>query len=306
MHCLSCIAHVEGSLTDLPGVLEASANLSTASVQVRYIPEHISITQMVEAIHRVGYTAAAIPQIGEVDGHQQRASAGRGSLLYWLSRNWMAVFSLAFGFFVILPILAPVFMAIGLEFPARIIYNIFSLLCHQFPQRSFFLYGREIMYPLSEIMETIGNDSVNLVALRQFYGSPEMGWKVAWSDRMVSMFTSILIFAWVWYPLRKVIGRLSWQGLVMLLLPMAADGFTHFISDFSGIGQGFRDSNAWLAILTDHSFPVTFYSGDALGSFNSLARLLSGLLFGLGMVWFGFPHLDELFSDIKNHIQAST
>jgi hypothetical protein len=65
----------------------------------------------------------------------------------------------------------------------------------------------------------------------------------------------------------------------------------HTSSDLAGLGQGFRDSNAWLAALTNHAFPTAFYAGDAWGSFNSLMRLITGVLFGLGIVWFGYPYL---------------
>jgi hypothetical protein len=67
------------------------------------------------------------------------------------------------------------------------------------------------------------------------------------------------------------------------------------VSDLAGIGQGFRDSNAWLAAITNQAFAPSFYAGDALGSFNAWMRLLTGILFGLGVVWFGFPYLDEAF-----------
>jgi len=224
--------------------------------------------------------------------------------LYWLSKHWMLAFSLIFGLYVGLPFLAPVLMAIGLEFPAKIIYTIFSFLCHQLPQRSFFLFGQQTMYPLSDFKAIFGAETINLFALRQMIGNPEMGWKVAWSDRMVSMFTSILLFAWLWFPLRKRLPGLGWKGMVLLVLPMAIDGFTHMVSDFAGIGQGIRDTNTWLAVLTNYSFPPTFYAGDALGSFNSIMRLLTGILFGLGVVWFGFPYLDDYFSEIKTQIQG--
>ncbi len=66
------------------------------------------------------------------------------------------------------------------------------------------------------------------------------------------------------------------------------------ISDFAGIGQGFRDRNLWLAALTGNAFPAWFYSGDALGSFNSWMRLLSGLAFGLGVTGLLLPMLDAV------------
>jgi hypothetical protein len=34
----------------------------------------------------------------------------------------------------------------------------------------------------------------NPLILRQFVGNPEMGWKVAWSDRMVSLYGGIFLF----------------------------------------------------------------------------------------------------------------
>jgi uncharacterized membrane protein len=118
-----------------------------------------------------------------------------------------------------------------------------------------------------------------------------MGWKVAWSDRMISFYTSVWFFAVTSFPFRRKIRPLPWWGLALLLLPITVDGGTHMISDFAGIGRGFRDTNAWLALLTNNSFPRTFYAGDALGSFNSLMRLVTGLLAGLGIGWLVFPYI---------------
>ncbi len=77
------------------------------------------------------------------------------------------------------------------------------------------------------------------------------------------------------------------------MLPMAIDGTSHLISDLPGVEQGFRSTNAWLAALTGNTLPAWFYVGDALGSFNSWMRLISGVLFGLGAVWFLFPILER-------------
>lgn len=63
------------------------------------------------------------------------------------------------------------------------------------------------------------------------------------------------------------------------------------ISDLAGIGQGFRDTNQWLAVLTGNILQASFYAGDALGSFNSWARLLSGISAGLGLAWLVFPYM---------------
>jgi hypothetical protein len=76
------------------------------------------------------------------------------------------------------------------------------------------------------------------------------------------------------------------------------------ISDLAGIGQGFRDTNQWLAVLTKYIYPASFYAGDALGSFNSWARLLSGISAGLGLAWLLFPFMfqsQSLNSELDNY-----
>jgi uncharacterized membrane protein len=157
------------------------------------------------------------------------------------------------------------------------------------------------MYSLPEVQD-IWHNTLNPLILRQFVGNPEMGWKVAWSDRMVSMYSSILVFGLLWWPFRQRIKPLAWWVFILLMIPMAIDGISHFISDFAGLGQGFRDSNAWLAGLTNNAYPVTFYAGDALGSVNSWLRLLTGVLFGFAIVWFSFPYLNGWFKDFTHQI----
>jgi len=211
-----------------------------------------------------------------------------------IARNWWTLFCLSYGIFIGLPFLAPVFMHWGWEIPARWIYSIYSLLCHQLPERSLFLFGPHSMLSLGQV-QAAWKDTLNPLVLRQFIGNPELGWKVAWSDRMVAMYAAIFLFALLWRPFRRHIQPLPWWGFMLLLLPMAIDGTSHLISDLWGIEQGFRQANLWLVILTRNSLPAGFYAGNALGSFNSYMRWLSGLFFGLAVVWFGFPYLEQAF-----------
>ncbi len=84
---------------------------------------------------------------------------------------------------------------------------------------------------------------------------------------------------------------------------MEVDGVSHVINDvFAGIsGTGFRDTNAWLAFLTGNLFPAKFYADDALGSFNDLARLLTGTLTGLTAVWLLYPYVDSAMQDLTSN-----
>lgn len=230
---------------------------------------------------------SAFPEANEEHGWQNRINR----IVYWFSCHWLLSISVLIGIWVGLPWVAPLFMEMGWTGAAKAVYALYAAQCHQLPQRSFFLFGPNPMYSLTEV-QTAWQYTNNPLILRQFTGDMAMGWKVAWSDRMVYMYTSILIWGVLFWLLRKRLKPLPWWGLILFLLPMALDGFTHVISDFTtGIGLGFRDNNAWLAALTNNAFPATFYAGDALGSFNSLMRLITGLLFSLGIVWASYPRL---------------
>lgn len=211
----------------------------------------------------------------------------------WVSNHWFEIFLYIFGLWVVVPWLAPVVMKLGFTSAGNAIYFFYSFFCHQLPQRSIFLFGEQSMYALSEI-QTVWQNTSNPMILRQFTGNEAMGWKVAWSDRMTSFYTSVWIFAVIFYWLRNKTKAISIWIALLLLLPMIIDGGTHTISDFSGIGNGFRDSNVWLAQLTNNSFSQNFYSGDGLGSFNSWARWITGTLAGLAIIWLALPNMFEV------------
>jgi uncharacterized membrane protein len=225
--------------------------------------------------------------------------------VYRLAKHWLAVFNIAWGVFVIAPFLAPMFMQIGATGVGHGIYFVYQFFCHQLPERSFFLFGSQPMYPLSEIATV--TQSVDPLVLRQFIGGPEWGWKVAYSDRMVSMYTGFWIAALVFAAFRRRIHPLPLWGFLLLCLPMVLDGGTHLLSDLQAgenFGTGFRDANVWLAQLTNSTLPAAFYTGDALGSFNSIMRLLTGALFGVATVWFVFPYMDASFYEVQEELEG--
>ncbi|HEX8992466.1 MAG TPA: DUF2085 domain-containing protein [Anaerolineales bacterium] len=209
----------------------------------------------------------------------------------WLTRHWLFAFVTIYGVWVWLPFLAPVLMHTGWQAGGRAIYFIYAFFCHQLPERSFFLFGQMPMYPLVQI-QAAGQNTINPFLPRRFVGNASMGWKVAWSDRMISFYTSVWLFGVLWWPFRRKVRPLPWWALVLLLLPIVVDGGTHAISDLAGLGNGFRDSNLWLRVLTSHALPASFYAGDSLGSFNSWMRLLTGMVAGFGLGWFSFPHVE--------------
>ncbi len=218
----------------------------------------------------------------------------------WFEAHWLLTFNTAWGIFNILPWLAPVFMALGLTWPGRAIYFIYNFFCHQLPERSWFLFGPHFSYTQAQIAEAWGqplNAISNELVRRHFIGTAEMGWKVAWSDRMVAMYGSIFLFGLLYAFLRERGIRfrgISWWLFGLFILPLAVDGTTHLIND--ALRLDFRQTNDWAAILTQHALPATFYAGDLFGSLNSVLRIISGILFGFGVVSFLWPMMEKEFS----------
>ncbi len=221
----------------------------------------------------------------------------------WFESHWLLAFNTGWGIFIGLPWLAPVFMAIGWTYPGRAIYFIYNFFCHQLPERSWFLFGEKFSYTQVEIaavwgrpLESISNELVR----RHFIGEVGMGWKVAWSDRMVAMYTSIFIFGLLYAFIRQRGIRFKGISIWMFFLfivPLGLDGTTHLIND--ALRLQFRQTNEWAVILTGGIFPPEFYIDDLFGSLNSVLRIISGILFGYGVVAFMWPLMDNEFSPTR-------
>jgi uncharacterized membrane protein len=234
---------------------------------------------------------------------QEKSFAIAANRFVWsFSRHWLLIFSIIFGLFVGLPWLAPAFMKLGVSGVAQVIYDFYATQCHQLPERSFFLFGQKSMYSLPEI-QAVWRNTNDPHILRQFIGNETMGWKVAWSDRMVSLYTTIFFVCLLYKALRKYFKPAAWIS-TLLTMPMLLDVFSHMASDKAGIGNGFRDSNLWFAELTGNSLPIWFYAGDSLGSFNSWMRLITGMLFAIGAVWLIYPIVEKTFIEMIDKIET--
>lgn len=235
-------------------------------------------------------------------GEQVQHPANHGKRLrlvratYWFTKHWLSLFVVIFGLYNLLPFTAPVMMRLGWSSLGSVIYDLYGTQCHQMAQRSFFLFGERLMYNMNELpLKLTGNSLNDTLALRNFRGNENLGWKVAWSDRMVYMYGVLWVVSVVYglasreratKPVRVWI-------FIALLLPLGIDGLTHFVSDTGGLATGFRYDNDWLAAVTNNSFPASFYQGDALGSFNSIMRFVTGVLFAIGTGGLLLPLLDQ-------------
>lgn len=232
-------------------------------------------------------------------------SCSNSAVAHWIDRgvaallsHWLALLLIPLLLFVSLPFFAPVAMAVGWTELGEWLYRFYSLFCHQLPQRSWFLFGDKLTYSLNEIQQVVPEST--WWHLRSFYGTPEMGWKVAWSDRMISWYGMVPVFGLV-YALLRQLGKpprpISLRLFLWLLLPLVLDGGTHVLNDLFtwGGGNGFRDTNRWLALLSGNAWPA-FYAGDHLGTFNWWMRLITGVSAAWAVAFWLFPWLDHWIS----------
>jgi uncharacterized membrane protein len=196
---------------------------------------------------------------------ESNVSRVASALVLGIARHWLAIFNVAWGTYVLLPFLAPVLMNMGWIAPARVIYAVYSIMCHQLPDHSYFLFGPEAAP--NELTLEAGGMAAGLgpLAQRQFVGNELLGFKVAICQRDVAIYGSVLAAGLLFALVRSRLPTLSLRWYLLLLIPMALDGGTQLF--------GWREST-WLL------------------------RTLTGALFGAASVWLAYPYIDEAMQDV--------
>ena len=181
-------------------------------------------------------------------------SVARGVL-----RRWLALANAATGLFLCLPFLAPVLLRQGRPELANMIYSAYHVTCHEWPFRAYFLFGPQATYSMAEL------EARGVNAVFDFRGSAELGYKVAFCERNVAIYAAALLAGLLYARLGRRLPTLSFSGYLLLLAPMAFDGFSQL--------GGWRESTWEL-------------------------RTLTGVLFGAGSIWLLYPRLDQLVSEV--------
>jgi uncharacterized membrane protein len=215
-----------------------------------------------------------IPASSAFESNVARIANG---LVIRIARHWLAIFNTAWGLYVLLPFLAPVLMQVGWTPPARVIYAVYSVMCHQLPDHSYFLFGDQLA-PNAVALEAGGMGAgLGLFEQRQFVGNAGVGFKVAICQRDVAIYSSVLLAGLLFALVRNRLPGISLRWYLLLLVPIALDGGTQLI--------GLRESD-WLL------------------------RTITGALFGAGSVWLAYPYIDEAMQDVlvteerRQHIAA--
>jgi uncharacterized membrane protein len=207
----------------------------------------------------------------------------------WMARHWLAIFNILVAFFVTAPFLAPALMQLGSTrdcapclTAGRVIYTAYSPLCHQLPERSYFLFGAQRTYSIAELEDrgavAAGLNIVQRMLLR-YRGEPGLGYKVALCERDLAIFGSLLVGGLVFGLARsnlrrrgREVPRLPIWAYLVALIPVAVDGISQLL--------GLRESN-WIL------------------------RSITGALFGLATVWLAYPYIQEAMDDVLRSSRAT-
>ncbi len=222
--------------------------------------------------------------------YQKRISRGHtvtktDRFSYWLSKNLMVVINLIIFIYVGLPFLAPVLMKANAVGPARVIYAIYSPLCHQLGFRSWFLFGEQLYYPrdlagipgMKTFEEETGITSDKIFDARAYLGDSKTGYKVALCERDTAIYGSMLLFGILFMLTGRRVKAVPWYiWLTVGLVPIGLDGF----SQLPGLSSGLPD---WLPIRES----------------TPLLRVITGALFGGTTAWYLFPMLEESMRETR-------
>ncbi len=215
------------------------------------------------------------------------------------SKHWLKLVALFFGLYAGLPFLAPTLMHVGATGPARVIYMVYSPMCHQFAFRSWFLFGEQMLYPRAEAdvngvgtfeqyasldpaFAEVGDLSAWTADLqlkaRDFVGNELMGYKVALCERDIAIYGALFLFTLFFSLVRN---RLRPVPLLLYVIvglgPVGLDGFSQLLSNP----------------------PILLWPASES---TPLFRTVTGALFGLMNGWLALPYLEEAMRDTRQQI----
>lgn len=207
-----------------------------------------------------------------------RVTAAAGRLSAWLSRHWLAVINAALAVYIGLPFLAPVLEKSGHPFAAQVIYSSYRALCHELPQRSYFLFGEKAAYTLPELVDRVGEGNLPLYPWPSpFNGNELVGYKVALCQRDLAIYGTLLLSGLAFGLVRSRARPISfWVYILIGILPIALDGGSQLVS---------------------YIVPGLFPGGVPRES-TWVLRTITGGAFGWASAWLVFPHLQVAFAEI--------
>ncbi|MEE8390921.1 MAG: DUF2085 domain-containing protein [Anaerolineae bacterium] len=204
---------------------------------------------------------------------------------FWFSKHWLAVFNAFIFLYVGLPILAPVLMYLGARWLATVVYTVYRPLCHQLPQRSFFLFGPQWTYSAENLAERLGTNIGLGTATRAFVGNEAVGYKMGFCQRDIAIYGAILLVGLAYGLLRRrwKIPSLPWWAYIGLgIMPILLDGGYQLLS--------------YIVPLLWPAGPITPHET------TPAMRVITGTLFGLATVWLAYPIVQKTTEELRKSL----
>ncbi|MGQ9682587.1 MAG: DUF2085 domain-containing protein [Anaerolineae bacterium] len=175
--------------------------------------------------------------------------------LLFFTGHWLALINGFMALVLGLALLAPWLALRGQAGLSDVLYWAYQPLCHQLPERSFFIGGPRAVYTLEQLAASLGH-----IPAQRFTGNAQLGYKIAFCQRDVATYGGWLVFGLVFALGRKRIRPLPWPWVIALMVPMAVDGLLQLFGIMAS---------------------------------NPERRVITGLLFALGTAWFAYPHVQK-------------
>ena len=153
-------------------------------------------------------------------------------LVAFLLARWALLLSTASGLIVLGAYLSPLLLRLGNVNAGRALFQAYSYICEQTPDHSYHLWG----------------------------------YQAAIDQRLTALYGAVALAGLAYHRLGRRTRALDWRTYLLLVLPMAADGFTQMF--------GWRHSTWEL-------------------------RTLTGALFGAATVWLLYPRLESALDSVE-------
>ncbi len=200
---------------------------------------------------------------------------------YWVARHWLAIVNTLAGLYFIGAFLAPLAMHWGMPGVGHALHHFYAPFCHQYPFRSWFLFGSHATYP-----HAIPESIAEMNQLRAFVGNAEIGYKIALCQRCVAIYGAIFIagLAYAWLRRRRNVPSLPmWVYVLVGVVPMGLDGGIQLLTKI-----------IWS--IFPHLLPQPYEA-------TPLSRLITGAFFGLGVVGFAYVNINEFLAEVAAAIE---
>jgi uncharacterized membrane protein len=166
-----------------------------------------------------------------------------------------------------LTVLPPILMQLGFDRVGNYFYRALGFFCHQRADRSFYLFGEQLLYSKQHVLEQVPFNKVFTLNFSQrFTCSDSLGCKFGVCSRCTGIYLGLLIGL----LLAEIIASYNIPKLIpiLMLLPLALDGAVQTIAYIIAPEQGFYES-------------------------TNPRRFITGLLFGMSLGYFMVSAIKE-------------